>query len=152
MVSPTTCVAAPTKKKKKLPYLRSNRQLEPPLPLNFSGFFTVIRPRTVRFFLNRKSYGPVRCGFKKAELSRCGSVRFSDIVNPTVRFQLSIWMHLFYFLWALQHRWDTFRVGLCHGIPFPLYCGGGVIPPRKRNNRLLAQSTSQGRAFWAIQQ
>ena len=38
------------------------------------------------FFLNRKSYGPVRCDFKKAEILRCGSVRFSDIVNPTVRF------------------------------------------------------------------
>ena len=35
--------------------------------------------------LNRKSYGPVRCGFKKAEILRCGSVRFSDSVNPTVR-------------------------------------------------------------------
>ena len=35
---------------------------------------------------NRKSYGPVRCGFKKAEILRWGSVRFSDIVNPTVRF------------------------------------------------------------------
>ena len=36
--------------------------------------------------LNRKSYGRVQCGFKKAEISRCGSVRFSDIANPTVRF------------------------------------------------------------------
>ena len=38
------------------------------------------------FFLNRRSYGPVRCGFKKAEILRCGSVRFSGIVNATVRF------------------------------------------------------------------
>ena len=30
-----TCVTVPTKKK--LPILRSNRQLEPPLPLNFSS-------------------------------------------------------------------------------------------------------------------
>ena len=37
-------------------------------------------------FLNRNSYGPVRCGFKKAEILRCGSVRFSKIVNATVRF------------------------------------------------------------------
>ena len=36
-------------------------------------------------FRNRKSYGPVRCGFKKAEILRCGSVRFSDMVNPKVR-------------------------------------------------------------------
>ena len=27
----------------------------------------------------------VRYGFKKAEILRCGSVRFSDILNPTVR-------------------------------------------------------------------
>ena len=33
------------------------------------------------FFLNRKSYGPVRCGFKKSEISRCGSMRFSDIAS-----------------------------------------------------------------------
>ena len=38
------------------------------------------------FFLNRKSYGPVRCGFKKAGILRCGSVRLSDIVNLTLRF------------------------------------------------------------------
>ena len=63
------------------------------------GFFTVVRPCTVRFLKienptvrfgavlrKRKSYGAVRCGFKKAEILRCGSVRFSDIVNPTVRF------------------------------------------------------------------
>ena len=37
-------------------------------------------------FRNRKAYGPVLCGFKKAEILRCGSVRFSDIVDPTVRF------------------------------------------------------------------
>ena len=36
-------------------------------------------------FWNRKSYGPVRCGFKKAEILRCGSVRVSDIVNTTAR-------------------------------------------------------------------
>ena len=36
-------------------------------------------------FFNRKSYGPVRCGFKKSEILRCGSVRFSYIVKPTVR-------------------------------------------------------------------
>ena len=44
-----------------------------------------VRARCV-FFSNRKSYGPVRCGFKKAEILRCGSVRFSDIINPTARF------------------------------------------------------------------
>ena len=37
------------------------------------------------FFFNRKSYGPVRCGFKKAAILRWGSVRFLDIVNPMVR-------------------------------------------------------------------
>ena len=36
-------------------------------------------------FWNRKSYGPVRCGFKKAAILRWGSVRFLDIVNPMVR-------------------------------------------------------------------
>ena len=36
---------------------------------------------------SRKSYGPVRCGFKKLEiLRRCGSVQLSDnTVDPTVR-------------------------------------------------------------------
>ena len=38
------------------------------------------------FYRNRKSYGPFRCGFETSEILRCGSVRFSDIVNPTVRF------------------------------------------------------------------
>ena len=38
------------------------------------------------FFSNPKPYGPVGCAFKKAEILRCGSVRFSDFVNPTVRF------------------------------------------------------------------
>ena len=37
-------------------------------------------------FSNLKSYGPVRCGFEKSEILRCGSVRLSDIVNSTVRF------------------------------------------------------------------
>ena len=37
-------------------------------------------------FSNRKSYGPVPCGLKLSETLRCGSVRFSGIVNPTVRF------------------------------------------------------------------
>ena len=41
-------------------------------------------------FRNRKAYGPVLCGFKKAEILRCGSVRFSDMVNPTVRFSAVI--------------------------------------------------------------
>ena len=36
-------------------------------------------------FWNRKSSGPVRCGFKKAKMLWCGSVRFSDIVSPTER-------------------------------------------------------------------
>ena len=31
-----TCVAVPTKKIEKMPNLRSNRQLKPPIPLNFS--------------------------------------------------------------------------------------------------------------------
>ena len=35
--------------------------------------------------------GPVRCGFKKSEIFRCGSVRFSGIVNPTVRFGFEIY-------------------------------------------------------------
>ena len=43
-----------------------------------------VRVRCV--FLKSKSYGSVWCGFKKAEMLRCGSVRCSDIVNPTVRF------------------------------------------------------------------
>ena len=34
----------------------------------------------------RKSYGAVRCGFQILEILRCGSVLFSNIVNPTVRF------------------------------------------------------------------
>ena len=50
-----------------------------------AGFLTVFRPCTVQFFY-RKSYGSVRCGFKKAKILRCGSMRFSDVVNPTVRF------------------------------------------------------------------
>ena len=40
-------------------------------------------------FTNRKSYGPVLCGFRKSEIVRCGSVRISGIVGivyPTVRF------------------------------------------------------------------
>ena len=36
--------------------------------------------------LRRKSYVPVPCVFKKAEILRCGSVRFSNVVNPTVWF------------------------------------------------------------------
>ena len=43
-----------------------------------------VRSQCVFFYL--KSYVPVRCNFKKSEILRCGSVRFSDIVNPTVRF------------------------------------------------------------------
>ena len=56
---------------------------------------------TVRFgavLKDRKSYGAIRCGFQKSEIfgshcgfpkpaiPRCGSVWFSDIVSPTVRF------------------------------------------------------------------
>ena len=52
-------------------------------PKKIPGLFTVIRHGEV-FFI-RRSYGPVRCGFKKGEVLRCGSVRFSDIANPTVR-------------------------------------------------------------------
>ena len=37
-------------------------------------------------FSNPKSYGPVRCGFENKTILRYGSVRFSDIENPTVRF------------------------------------------------------------------
>ena len=40
---------------------------------------------------NRKSYGPVRCGFQKSKILRCGSVRLSGIVNPTVRFGFEIY-------------------------------------------------------------
>ena len=36
--------------------------------------------------LRRKSYVPVPCVFKKAEILRCGSVRFSNVVTPTVWF------------------------------------------------------------------
>ena len=47
-------------------------------------------------FSSRKSYGPVRCGFEKVDILRCGSARFTylanlsvrlvAVVNPTVRF------------------------------------------------------------------
>ena len=60
------------------------------LDVIFSGFFTVYPSVHGADFFNRKSYGPVRCGFKKAEILRCGSVRFSD-VNPTVRFDAVIY-------------------------------------------------------------
>ena len=36
-------------------------------------------------FRSRESYGPVRCSFRKLEIIRCGSVRFSDIVTHTVQ-------------------------------------------------------------------
>ena len=32
------------------------------------------------------SYGAVRRGVRKSGILRCGSVRFSNVVNPTVRF------------------------------------------------------------------
>ena len=63
------------------------------------GTVSKIENPTVRFggvFKNRKcycavwcfhvSYGGVRCGLNKSGILRSGSVRFSDIVNRTVRF------------------------------------------------------------------
>ena len=41
-------------------------------------------------FKNRKCYGTAGCGFKKSGILRSGSVRFSDIVNITVRFGVVI--------------------------------------------------------------
>ena len=44
---------------------------------------------TVRFgavFGYCKPYSAVRCGFENEKILRCGSVRFSKIVNGTVRF------------------------------------------------------------------
>ena len=68
--------------------------------------FSKIRNATVRFgavFKDRKCYGAVRCAFRYCEsyaaarfcdksydAVRCGSVRFSDMVNPTVRFDFVI--------------------------------------------------------------
>ena len=47
--------------------------------------------RARRGFFKSKILRPVRCGFKKTEILRCGSVRFSGIiVNPTVRFGFDI--------------------------------------------------------------
>ena len=36
------------------------------------------------------SYGVIRCGFQKSGILRCGLVRFSDIVNRTVRFGAAV--------------------------------------------------------------
>ena len=49
----------------------------------FDGIPTVWFGAVLR---NRESYGAVRCGLQILEVLRCGSVRFSDVVNPTVRF------------------------------------------------------------------
>ena len=67
-------------------------------PMVRFGTISEIENPTVRFggvFKNREcycavwcfhvSYGGVRCGLNKSGILRCGSVRFSDIVNPTVR-------------------------------------------------------------------
>ena len=37
-------------------------------------------------FIYWKCYGEAWCGFQKSFMQRCGPVRFSDVVNPTVRF------------------------------------------------------------------
>ena len=49
---------------------------------------------TVRFgavLRNRDSYGAVRCRFESKKILRCGLVRFSKIVNATVRFGVFIY-------------------------------------------------------------
>ena len=48
-------------------------------PAILPGYFTVIYQSTTPCLFNRNSYGPVLCGFKKAEILRCSSVRFSDV-------------------------------------------------------------------------
>ena len=60
---------------------------------HFSGLFTAIRPYTVQFseIENRRSYGPVRCDFKKAEILRCGSVLWYILRCGSVR------------LWKIRH-------------------------------------------------
>ena len=70
---------------------RTNHSLPSLTILEISGLFTVIRPYMGAVFWYRKSDGPVRCGFEKAEILRWGSVRFSDIVNPTARCGAVLW-------------------------------------------------------------
>ena len=62
---------------------------------------------------NRKSYGPVRCDFKKAEiLLRCGSVLSSDIGNPTVRFGAVIYPTVrFGPVFRIRECYDAVRFG-----------------------------------------
>ena len=75
------------------PYSTVPRRMEPRVfygfkltaPLNSrSNGFRLDAHSAVRFRWH--SYGAVRCGFRKSRILRCGSVRFSDIGNPTVRF------------------------------------------------------------------
>ena len=49
------------------------------------GFNSIPTERFGEVFRNHKTYGAVRCGFEKYDILRCGSARFSDVVNPTVR-------------------------------------------------------------------
>ena len=46
---------------------------------------------------------------------------------------------------SMHLRLRALRVGLCHGIPFPLYCWGGVIP---RGRGTVAPACSE-RIIWA---
>ena len=67
-----------------------------------------VRARCV--FLNGRSYGPVRCGFKKKRKSY-GAVRCCfDIVNPTVRFGAVIYPTVRLGA-VLKNRNPTVRVG-----------------------------------------
>ena len=49
----------------------------------------------VLFYMNgtriRTIHGQVLCGFNKLEILGCGSVRFADVMNPTVRFCAVCW-------------------------------------------------------------
>ena len=55
----------------------------------------------------RHSYGAVRWGFKKSGILQCGSVRFSDFVNPTVRFGAVIHPRVWF--------GAVFRIRECYG-------------------------------------
>ena len=58
--------------------------------------------------------------------------------------------YILFATWALSMHLHlrAFRTGLCHGIPFPLYCWGGVIP---RGRGIIARSLRAhlSGAFWA---
>ena len=100
---------------------------------------------TVRFGAvlgNRESYGAVPCGFQILEILRCGSVRFSEIVNATVWFGAVFRsepygaVRLYFMSYGAvrcgfqEGKNPTVRCGAVLKRARILRCGGAVLPNR----------------------